>query len=102
MIEENQIRLLSRLFNSICDSNQLLSIVVRISEKSNAKKYEDHGIISVTKSSLKVLLNSIHNRLYKKLEENIFNVQFSFRNGTYRLLQLFVKIWGKRGPRRRN
>lgn len=41
----------------------------------------EYRIISLMSHVMTIFLKTIHNRMYKKVEENISNTQFCFRNG---------------------
>jgi len=74
------------LFNKIYETGIIpeewcRSTFVAIPKKQNAKKCEDHRTISLM-SHTKIFLKVIHRRIYKKLEENIADTQFGFRNGS--------------------
>lgn len=76
------------LFNKIYETRRipqewLVSIFLVLPKKKNTSKCEEHRILSLMKHALKVLLNIIHARIYKKLNQNIAETQFGFRNGLY-------------------
>lgn len=85
LMEEN-LPIVVRLFNGIYRSgiipkDWLYSIFVTLPKTSNAKKCSEYRTISLMSHVLKIFLKIIHNRIYKKVEENISNTQFGFRNG---------------------
>jgi Reverse transcriptase (RNA-dependent DNA polymerase) len=86
IFNEDNLSLLIDFFNKIYDTGEipedwLTSVFIPIPKKKNAKKCEEHRIISFMSHALKILLNIIHSRIYKKLEEGISETQFGFRNG---------------------
>jgi len=86
LLDTEQIKLLTTLYNKIYESGQipndwLLSTFIPIPKKKNAINCSDHRIISLMSHALKILLNIIQARVYRKLDENISNTQFGFRRG---------------------
>ncbi|CAH2090670.1 unnamed protein product [Euphydryas editha] len=55
-----------------------IHIVVRLFNGDAASIDHHHSLMSHV---LKIFLKVIHNRIYRKVEENISNTQFGFRNG---------------------
>jgi hypothetical protein len=86
LIEKDSIHILVKLFNSIYTSGKipqewLLSTFVTIPKKINAKQCSDYRTISLMSHVLKIFLKIIHSRVHRKLEMDINNTQFGFRNG---------------------
>lgn len=74
------------LFNKIYESGKipqdwLKSIFVTLPKKRNPTKCEDYRTISLMSHVLKLFLKIIHERIYRKLEAQIGDTQFGFRNG---------------------
>lgn len=86
LIDEDNIDVVVDLFNHIYETgvipkDWLLSTFIPIPKTVNAKKCEQYRSISLMSHILKVFLKVIHERIYPKLEENISETQFGFRNG---------------------
>ncbi|XP_060527642.1 uncharacterized protein LOC132702840 [Cylas formicarius] len=86
LIDNHNIHLLTHLFNSvyktgILPKEWLQSTFITIPKKTNARQCSDHRTISLMCHILKVLLKINHRRIYKKLEIDIEDTQFGFRNG---------------------
>lgn len=84
-MDEN-IPIVVRLFNAIYSTgiipqDWLQSTFVTLPKTSSAKKCSDYRTISLMSHVLKIFLKIVHNRIYRKIEENISNTQFGFRNG---------------------
>lgn len=85
LIEEEQIGILVDLYNTIYNTgiipkDWLVSTFVAIPKKSNAKECSDHRTVSLMSHSLKIFLKIIHQRVFRKLEQDISETQFGFRN----------------------
>lgn len=59
----------------------LVSTFIPIPKKNTSKRCEEYRIISLMSHILKVFLRIIHERVYSKLERDISETQFGFRNG---------------------
>ncbi|KAI5752582.1 hypothetical protein M8J77_018365 [Diaphorina citri] len=86
LIDEKQIRIITDLFNLIYETGilpteWLSSTFVTIPKKAHAKRCDEYRTISLMSHTLKIFLKVIHRRIYQKLEENISDTQFGFRNG---------------------
>ncbi|XP_030765770.1 uncharacterized protein LOC115889834 [Sitophilus oryzae] len=87
LIEEQDLGAITSLFNKIYETGMMIprewlqSTFVTIPKKHNAKKCEEHRTISLMSHTLKIFLKVIHRRIYRKLEEDIADTQFGFRNG---------------------
>ena len=86
LLKENNIPILTDLFNTIHKTGViprewLISTFVAIPKINNAKKCKDHRTISLMSHTLKLFLKVIHNRIYRKLDSDISDSQFGFRNG---------------------
>lgn len=76
---------ITELFNAIYDTGHipedwLLSTFVTLPKKPSAKTCEEFRTISLMSHTLKIFLKIIHNRIYRKYEDNIGETQFGFRN----------------------
>lgn len=85
ILQTNGKQYLLQMFNNIYETGDipedwLKSTFITLPEKSNAKKCSDYRTISLMSHTLKIFLRIIHNRIYDKLERNISNTQFGFRN----------------------
>lgn len=86
LINEDHMDILVTLLNDIYEtgnipSDWLVSTFITIPKKGRTKKCEDYRTISLMSHVLKLFLKIIHERLYRKLEENIGDTQFGFRSG---------------------
>lgn len=86
LLDERGIAALHKIFNFIYDTGHypeqwLCSTFIPLPKKSNARKCEDHRLISLKSHTLKIFLKIIHQRLYKKCERDISDSQFGFRRG---------------------
>lgn len=86
LIEYDQLQILVDLYNTIyhtgiIPTDWLRSTFVMLPKKVNAKECSDHRTISLMSHTLKTFLKIIHSRIYKKLEIDISENQFGFRNG---------------------
>uniref|UniRef100_A0A8D8TK36 Craniofacial development protein 2 n=1 Tax=Cacopsylla melanoneura TaxID=428564 RepID=A0A8D8TK36_9HEMI len=86
LIDDKHLNKLAHLFNLVYSSGTipddwLKSTFITLPKKQNAKKCEEHRTISLMSHTLKIFLKVIHKRINKKLDENISNTQFGFRNG---------------------
>jgi len=86
LLDERGITALHKMFNIIYETghypNQwVCSIFIPLPKKTNARKCEDHRLISLMSHTLKVFLKIIHQRIYKKCERDISDSQFGFRQG---------------------
>lgn len=82
LVEGDSVNTLVDLFNCIYKTGEipkewLLSTFVTIPKKANAK----HRTISLMGHTLKVFLKVIHTRIHRKLDVDIGDTQFGFRNG---------------------
>lgn len=73
------------LFNKIYESgviptDWIKSTFVMIPKKGNSRKCSDYRTISLMSHVLKIFLRIIHSRVYAKIEEQISETQFGFRN----------------------
>lgn len=59
----------------------LTSTFVSLPKKINARRCEDHRLISLMSHTLKIFLKIIHQRIYGKYERDISDTQFGFRRG---------------------
>lgn len=64
----------------IIPKQQLQSIFITIPKNQMPEKCSDYQIISLMSQTLETLLKVLHKRIYNKLEGNISNTQFVFRN----------------------
>lgn len=85
LIKEEQIAILVDLYNSVYNTGiipkeWLQSTFVTLPKKANAKECSDHRTISLMSHTLKIFLKIIHLRIYRKLELDISETQFGFRN----------------------
>ena len=86
LLDPEQIKLLTNLFNKIYTGGQipndwLMLTFIPLPKKSNATKCSDHRIISLMSPILKAFLNIIQTRIYRRLDERISDTQFGFRKG---------------------
>lgn len=86
LLDREQMKLLTYLFNKVYTSGQLpndwlLSTFIPIPKKTNASKCSDHRIISLMSHVLKAFLNILQARVFRRLDERISNTQFGFRKG---------------------
>ena len=86
LIEERSINTLVDLFNNIYQSGiipqeWLLSTFVTMPKKGNPRQCSDYRTISLMSHILKTFLKIIHTRIHRKLEIDISDTQFGFRNG---------------------
>lgn len=86
LLDREQMKLLTNLFNKVYTSGQLpndwlLSTFIPIPKKTNASKCSDHRIISLMSHVLKAFLNILQARVFRRLDERISNTQFGFRKG---------------------
>lgn len=86
LIDEQHLDLITALFNSIYVTGRLPqewleSTFITIPKKPNAKSCGDYRTISLMSHTLKIFLKVIQRRIYRKLEENMADTQFGFRNG---------------------
>lgn len=80
------IQKLTELFNNIYTTGQypedwLKSTFVTIPKKQHPKQCSDYRTISLMSHVLKIYLKVIHARIYNKLESQLSDSQFGFRNG---------------------
>jgi hypothetical protein len=85
LLDDEGVKLLTKLFNKIYNSGiipveWLKSTFVTLPKKSKASLCSDYRTISLMSHALKLLLKIIHTRIYKKIEEDISNTQFGFRD----------------------
>ncbi|XP_030751542.1 uncharacterized protein LOC115879046 [Sitophilus oryzae] len=81
LLEDNQLKLLTKLLNKIYETGELpsdwlVSTFIPLPKRANATRCSDYRIISLMSHALKILLNIIHSRIYRKLEENMSKIQF--------------------------
>lgn len=86
LVEEEQVSVLVDLFNSIYKTGiipreWLISTFITLPKKRNPKQCQDYRTISLMGHTLKTFLKVIHARIYRKLEQDISDTQFGFRNG---------------------
>lgn len=86
LLDDKGVAVLRKLFNRIYETGQyplqwLSSTFIPLPKKNNAKKCEDHRLISLMSHSLKLFLKIIHQRIFRKCEQNISDSQFGFRQG---------------------
>lgn len=86
LLEEDQLDVLTELFNYIYDTGDvpidwLKSMFITIPKKQNAKKCGEYRMISLMSHVLKLFLNIIQNRVRPKCDEQLGDSQFGFRSG---------------------
>uniref|UniRef100_A0A8D8UV16 Craniofacial development protein 2 n=2 Tax=Cacopsylla melanoneura TaxID=428564 RepID=A0A8D8UV16_9HEMI len=86
LIEAQHLDAITALFNRIYTTGNiprewLESTFVTLPKKPNAKKCDEYRTISLMSHTLKVFLKVIHRRIFQKLEDDISDTQFGFRNG---------------------
>lgn len=86
LIEDQHLHILVNLFNTIYSTgiipeDWLTSTFVTLPKKANAKQCTDHRTISLMSHTLKSFLKIIQHRIHRKLEQDISETQFGFRNG---------------------
>lgn len=86
LLDERGITALHKMFNIIYETGHypkqwLCSTFIPLPKKTNARKCEDHRLISLMSHILKIFLKIIHQRIYKKCEVDISDSQFGFRQG---------------------
>lgn len=86
LLDDENISLLLKLFNRIYNTGEvprqwLQSTFVTLPKKSNSKRCSEYRLISLMCHTLKVFLRILHSRLWRKIDENISETQFGFRNG---------------------
>lgn len=86
LINEKNMDVLTQLLNTIYTTGiipreMLTSTFICLPKKVNAKECSDYRTISLMSHTLKTLLKIIHNRIRAKLEMDISDSQFGFRNG---------------------
>ena len=78
--------ILTSIFNNIYRSGVipqkwLKSTFIALPKKTHASHFDDYRTISLMSHALKAFLRIIHNRIFRKCEEQIDEAQFGFRNG---------------------
>lgn len=86
LLDERGITTLHKIFNIIYETGHypeqwLCSTFIPLPKKTNARRCEDHRLISLMSHTLKVFLKIIHQRIYRKCERDISDSQFGFRQG---------------------
>lgn len=86
LLDDRGITALHKVFNTIYETGHypkqwLCSTFIPLPKKTNARKCEDHRLISLMSHTLKIFLKIIHQRIYKKCEIVISDSQFGFRQG---------------------
>lgn len=86
LLDERGITALHRIFNIIYETGHyprqwLSSTFIPLPKKTNAKRCEDHRLISLMSHTLKIFLKIIHQRIFRKCERDISDSQFGFRQG---------------------
>ena len=86
LLNEESIKVLTHLINKVYESGTvptdwLKSIFVPIPKKSGANECSQFRLISLMSHALKIVLKIIHQRIYRKCEQNISDEQFGFRQG---------------------
>lgn len=86
LIEEQNLGILTRLFNNIYKNGDipqewLTSVFVPIPKTRNPKTCDEFRLISLMSHMLKILLKIIHLRIYNKCEQDMGDEQFGFRRG---------------------
>lgn len=86
LFNDDVIDVLLDLFNRIYDTGEipeqwLSSTFVLIPKKPNPRECSDYRTIALMSHTLKLFLKIIHKRIYRRLEEDISNTQFGFREG---------------------
>ena len=84
LLDEKGIAALHKIFNIVYDTGHypeqwLCSTFVTLPKKSNARKCEDHRLISLLSHTLKIFLKIIHQRIYRKCEREMSDSEFAFR-----------------------
>lgn len=84
-MKEENLAPLTELFNTIyrtgiIPTDWLTSTFITLPKKPNAKWCSDHRTISLMSHTLKMFLKIIHNRICMKLEEELSDTQFGFRD----------------------
>lgn len=85
LVEEENLVPITELFNTIYSTgiiptDWLSSKFITLPKKPNAKQCSDHRTISLMSHTLKIFLKIIHNRIRKKLEDELGDTQFGFRD----------------------
>lgn len=85
LITEDQIGIFVELYNTIYNTGiipreWLRSTFITLPKKIKAKECSDHRTISLMSHALKIFLKIIHQRIFRKLEQDISETQFGFRN----------------------
>uniref|UniRef100_A0A8D9EV91 Craniofacial development protein 2 n=1 Tax=Cacopsylla melanoneura TaxID=428564 RepID=A0A8D9EV91_9HEMI len=85
LLDEEQLKWLTLIFNSIYESGRiptpwLRSEFITLPKKPGAKSCGDYRTISLMSHLLKLFLKIIHRRIYRLCEEEIAPNQFGFRN----------------------
>lgn len=62
-------------------SDRLKSTFVTMPKKANASKCDGYPVISLMFHVLKTFLRAIKTRIVKKFEQQVYYIQFGFRNG---------------------
>lgn len=86
LLDGRGITALHTVFNTIYETGHypkqwLCSTFIPLPKKTNARKCEDHRLISLMSHTLKIFLKIIQQRIYKKCERDISDSQFGFRQG---------------------
>lgn len=86
LLNDDGIKLLTQLINKTYESgilprDWLRSIFIPIPKKNGANKCSQFRLISLMSHTLKIVLKVIHQRIYRKCEQNISDEQFGFRQG---------------------
>lgn len=86
LINDKNIDILVSLYNTIYNTGiipkeMLTSTFICLPKKVNARECSDYRTISLMSHTLKILLKIIHTRIRSKLELDISESQFGFRNG---------------------
>ncbi|CAG9839912.1 unnamed protein product [Diabrotica balteata] len=97
LIDEDRVHLLVDLFNKIYENSiipeeLLRSTFVPHPKKAHAKQCNDHRTISLMSHTLQIFLKIIHNRIYRKLEEDIGQFEFLEGCGTCEVLFAFNSL----------
>jgi len=85
LINDDNIKILEKLFNNIYNTgifpeDWLTSTFIALPKKANARKCNEHRLISLMSHTLKVFIKIIHNRLYSKCEQSMGKTQFGFKS----------------------
>lgn len=84
LLDERGITVINEIFYTVYDASRypeswLLYTFIPLPKKRNIRKCEDDRLNRTKSHTLKMILKIIYQRMYKKFEREISNLQFGFR-----------------------